>query len=157
MKIISGGQTGADRGGLDGARDAGVEIGGWCPKGRRADDGKIPDEYPLQETPQPAYLQRTEWNIRDAGLTLICHQGEMGPGTKATIKLAKSMRKTAMEVDLRDRDSKNAAYEMLVYHPTIVVVNIAGPREIISPGVQEKTREFVRILCKKILEARSKA
>lgn len=154
MKVISGGQTGADRGGLDGALDAGVDIGGWCPLGRRADDGRVPDQYPLKETPQPAYLQRTEWNIRDADITLICHQGEMGPGTKATIKLATRMRKAHLVVDLRDRGDKNHAFVTMATEPALVIVNIAGPRETLSPGVQEKTREFVRILCTRILEAR---
>lgn len=52
QKIISGGQTGVDRAGLDVALDLGLAVGGWCPKGRRAEDRRIPDRYPLMETPE---------------------------------------------------------------------------------------------------------
>jgi len=50
-KVISGGQTGVDRAALDAAMKLGIEVGGWCPKGRRALDGLIPVKYPLTETP----------------------------------------------------------------------------------------------------------
>jgi hypothetical protein len=49
-KIISGGQTGADRAALDAAIIHGIPCGGWCPKIRRAEDGPIPERYPLKET-----------------------------------------------------------------------------------------------------------
>ena len=70
-KLISGGQTGVDRAALDAALAAGLPIGGWCPKGRLAEDGVIPLRYPLQETPSQQYAQRTRWNVRDADGTLI--------------------------------------------------------------------------------------
>jgi hypothetical protein len=70
-KIVSGGQTGADRAALDWALAHGVECGGWCPKGRRAEDGVIPIAYPLTETPSSDYAQRTEWNVRDSDATVI--------------------------------------------------------------------------------------
>jgi hypothetical protein len=63
--IVSGGQTGADRGALDAALAAGVPCGGWCARGRRAEDGTIPARYPLRETPTAEYPQRTSWNVRD--------------------------------------------------------------------------------------------
>ncbi|MGI8605082.1 MAG: YpsA SLOG family protein [Verrucomicrobiales bacterium] len=65
IRIISGGQTGADRAALDWAIANGVPHGGWCPKGRLAEDGPIPDRYQLTETPTANYLQRNEWNVRD--------------------------------------------------------------------------------------------
>jgi hypothetical protein len=58
-RVVSGGQTGVDRAALDAARDAGLAVGGWCPRGRRAEDGRIPAGYPLEETPSPRYPQRT--------------------------------------------------------------------------------------------------
>ena len=61
-RIGSGGQTGADRAGLDVAIAAGIPNGGWCPKGRKAEDGPIPDRYNLTETKSASYLTRTEWN-----------------------------------------------------------------------------------------------
>ena len=70
-KIISGGQTGADRAALDWAIASGVPHGGWCPKGRKAEDGPIPSCYTLTESPSANYLQRTEWNARDADGTAV--------------------------------------------------------------------------------------
>src|SRR5246127_3342882 len=70
-KIISGGQTGADRAALDLALEHNVPCGGWCPKGRKAEDGPIDSKYPLKETPSPPYLQRTEWNVRDSDATVL--------------------------------------------------------------------------------------
>ena len=71
IKIVSGGQTGADRAGLDWALAHNVECGGWCPKGRKAEDGPINPEYPLKETPSDSYIQRTEWNVRDSDATIL--------------------------------------------------------------------------------------
>ena len=70
-KIVSGGQTGVDRAALDVARELSLACGGWCPRGRRAEDGAIPARYPLVETPRAAYPQRTEWNVRDSDATLV--------------------------------------------------------------------------------------
>ena len=66
LKIISGGQTGADRAALDVALTLSLPIGGWCPKGRRAEDGMIPDRYPLTETPEADYDTRTR-SLSDLG------------------------------------------------------------------------------------------
>jgi predicted Rossmann-fold nucleotide-binding protein len=71
IKIVSGGQTGADRAALDWALAHGVECGGWCPKSRKAEDGPIDPKYPLKETPSVAYVQRTEWNVRDSDATVL--------------------------------------------------------------------------------------
>lgn len=64
-KIVTDAQTGADRAALDWALSRGIECGGWCPKGRKAEDGPIRKKYPLIETPSASYIQRTEWNVRD--------------------------------------------------------------------------------------------
>ena len=71
LKLISGAQTGADRAALDWAIFRDIPHGGWCPKGRKAEDGKIPPQYQLNETPSASYLQRTEWNVRDSDGTVI--------------------------------------------------------------------------------------
>ena len=70
-KIVSGGQTGADRAAFDWALARGVECGRWCPKGRKAEDGPIDPKYPLKETPSASHLQRTEWNVRDSDATVL--------------------------------------------------------------------------------------
>ena len=70
-KIISGGQTGVDRAALDFAIEHDIPYGGWCPKGRKAEDGPIGSRYLLKETPTSTYPQRTEWNVRDSDGTVI--------------------------------------------------------------------------------------
>ncbi len=70
-RIISGGQTGADRAALDWAISNNILHGGWCPKGRLAEDGRINPKYELDETPKTEYIQRTEWNVRDSDATVI--------------------------------------------------------------------------------------
>ena len=70
-RIVSGGQTGADRAALDWAIERGIPHGGWCPRGRRAEDGRIDRRYALRETPAHDYQQRTRWNVRDSDGTLI--------------------------------------------------------------------------------------
>src|ERR1700730_12095061 len=87
-KIISGGQTGVDRAALDVALTLGIACGGWCPRGRRAEDGQIPPEYPLPETPTDESPRRTEWNVRDSDGTLILTRGAPDRGTALTAKLA---------------------------------------------------------------------
>ena len=82
-KIISGGQTGVDRAGLALAVDYGLPHGGWCPAGRRAEDGCIPEEFDLQETESRSYRDRTERNVETADITLILIQdGHLTPGSK---------------------------------------------------------------------------
>ena len=90
-KIISGGQTGADRGALDAALKLDFPCGGWCPKGRRAEDGPLDPKYPLMDTPGSDYETRTEWNVRDSDGTLILTHGsedEQEGGTALTIEIA---------------------------------------------------------------------
>src|SRR5262249_20137195 len=85
-RLVSGGQTGVDRAALDAALEVGVPCGGWCPKGRKAEDGRIDDRYPLCETPSAAYSQRTRWNVRDSDGTLVLAWGEPTGGTLLTVK-----------------------------------------------------------------------
>ena len=84
IKIISGGQTGVDRGALDAALDANVDCGGWCPSGRLAEDGEIPEKYPLEELESRSYKDRTLKNVVDSDGTVIFYFGELEGGTKLT-------------------------------------------------------------------------
>jgi hypothetical protein len=89
--IVSGGQTGADRAALDWALARGVECGGWCPKGRKAEDGPIDPKYRLKETPSAAYLQRTEWNVRDSdGTVLFSIEPTLTGGSLKTVDFARN-------------------------------------------------------------------
>ena len=103
-KIVSGGQTGVDRAALDVALELGIPCGGWCPRGRRAENERIPDRYPLQETPWDGYPQRTEWNVRDSDGTLVLTHGEPDRGTALTIRLAQQKKKPCLVVDLDGKE-----------------------------------------------------
>ncbi|MCX7173435.1 MAG: putative molybdenum carrier protein [Proteobacteria bacterium] len=83
-KIVSGGQTGVDRAALDWAVQQGIPHGGWCPKGRIAEDGAIDSRYELQETNSAKYPQRTKQNIIDSDGTLILNSGELDGGSLET-------------------------------------------------------------------------
>ena len=89
-KLVSGGQTGADRAALDWAIARRVPHGGWCPKGRKAEDGEIATSYQLQETPSHNYVQRTEWNVRDSdGTVVFSIAAVLTGGSKKTVLLAR--------------------------------------------------------------------
>lgn len=85
--LISGGQTGIDRAALDFAIETGIACSGWCPLGRKAEDGPIPAIYPLQETTSEKYQQRTRLNVKDSDATLILTDGSSSRGTALTINL----------------------------------------------------------------------
>jgi hypothetical protein len=145
MKIISGGQTGVDRAALDAARACGLDCGGWCPRGRRAEDGTISPEYPLAETPTVEYAVRTEWNVRDADATLILTAGPLSGGTALTKTLAERLGKRCLVVDLNAAPDVPTVAEWSTA-PTIPVLNIAGPRESTSPGIYDLSRRFLEEL-----------
>jgi len=89
QKIVSGGQTGADRAALDWAISRGIPHGGWCPKGRLAEDGMIPTKYDLRETSTKSYLQRTEQNVIDSdGTVIFSMKPELTGGSKRTLDFA---------------------------------------------------------------------
>lgn len=147
-KIISGGQTGVDRAALVAAKEYGYPIGGWCPKGRRAEDGVIPAYWPLIETPSDDYSQRTKWNVRDSDGTLILNLDTLDGGTLETLRLAQQVYlKPVIVVQLGEQYSWVARrwLEMNPIHP-IHVLNIAGPRESKRPGVYDKALYFLRDL-----------
>ena len=140
--IVSGGQTGADRGGLDAALAAGVPCGGWRPRRRRAEDGTIPDRYPLRETPTADYPQRTAWNVRDSDGTAILHQGRLDRGTALTERLARRQGRPVLLLDVRSaRPAELAAW---IQKEGIARLNVAGPRESRAPGLQAAVTAFLR-------------
>ncbi len=142
-KIISGGQTGVDRSALDVALALGIPCGGWCPKGRRAEDGRIPAHYPLTETTAKDYRVRTRRNVRDSDGTLILTRGSLSGGTALTLRLAMEMAKPSLVVDLARRPRVRDVRVWLAAH-RIRVLNVAGPRESNQPGICLQAKKFLQ-------------
>ena len=132
--IVSGGQTGVDRAALDVALDLGFAVGGWCPKDRLAEDGRIPDRYPLTETAEPDYETRTLRNVEDSDGTLILNLGALDGGTALTVGHARQTGKPCLIVALEEGIDP-AAFRAWLADRRIAVLNVAGPRESKRPGV----------------------
>jgi len=144
-KIVSGGQTGVDRAALDVALEMGIPCGGWCPKGRRAEDGAIDVRYRLTETPWWGYPQRTEWNVRDSDGTLVLVRREPDRGTQLTIEAAARLEKPCLVLKLNDQPAPAVAHSWAKQH-ALAVLNVAGPRESESPGIYADAARFLREL-----------
>lgn len=144
-KIISGGQTGADRAGLDVALAVHLPVGGWCPKGRRAEDGPIPDRYPLVETLEHNYQTRTRRNIEDADGTLILNLGKLDGGTALTANHARQIGKPCLVMAL-EAGIEPAVFQDWLEANHITVLNVAGPRESKRPGVYAAAIHCLEIL-----------
>ena len=142
VKIISGGQTGVDRGALDAAIALGIPHGGWCPQGRLAEDGRIPDGYELSETDSPEYRVRTEQNVIDSDATLILCRGRPSGGTELTLRLAEQHGRPCLVLDLDQPPQPEEVRRWLQDHH-VEVLNIAGPRETQSPGIAAHANRFV--------------
>jgi RimJ/RimL family protein N-acetyltransferase len=154
-QVRSGGQTGADRGGLDAAREAGVPICGWCPPGGLAED--FPEApglmklYPeLQEGHAPGYVERTAWNVRDAHATLIVSPGGLEPlsGTEMTKIFAERFGRPVLvlEGDNIEDDAATALGWLRGLDMLGLTLNVAGPRESKMPGTYLKTKDIVAAL-----------
>ena len=144
-KIVSGGQTGVDRAALDVALELGPPCGGWCPAGRLAEDGRIDGSYPLTETPSPDPGQRTEWNARDSDGTLILARRPLVGGTALTESHAGRLGKPVLVAEPGDASFVPTVAAWLADR-TIVVLNVAGPRESTCPGIYEQAATFLRAL-----------
>jgi hypothetical protein len=142
-RIVSGGQTGADRGALDAAIALEIDHGGWCPLGRRAEDGQIPARYQLKETDSRDYAERTRRNVRDSDATLVFTRGAPTGGSALTLDHARALGKPVLHVDLATLDTASAAAKIHAWCEKIVVLNIAGSRESQSPGIATTVREIV--------------
>jgi hypothetical protein len=141
-KIISGGQTGVDRAALDVALEFGIPCGGWCTKGRRAEDGPIDLKYPLKETKSAKYQFRTEANVMEADGTLILTSGIPTGGTAFTIEVALKHKKPYLVIDLNRKPNPSLVRDwgnML----KIGILNVAGPRESKIPGIYGMGKNFL--------------
>lgn len=142
-RIISGGQTGADQGGLDAAIRLGCPHGGWCPAGRRSEDGPISLKYQLQEHAEWAYPPRTRQNIQESDGTLIFTAGEPTGGSKLTASLCKELCKPCLHVDVGLISGKvldpDVAVDQIIDFIDVYglkTINVAGSRESTVPGLQ---------------------
>lgn len=145
-KIISGGQTGADRGGLDAAIALGIPHGGYAPLGRRSEDGVVPERYALTELSTASYPARTAMNVRTADATLLLVWGKAAlarsRGTKLTLEMCLRYGKPWWAADPR-RDDHVARVVAWLEEVSPQVLNIAGPRESRARGIQVQTARFL--------------
>ena len=144
-KIVSGGQSGVDRAALDASLQRGFPCGGWCPRGRLAEDGRLDDKYPLTQTPKDAYGQRTQWNVRDSDGTLILARGVVDGGTEFTAQVAKRLKKPFLILDLR-KGLNVADVKKWIEDNKIEILNVAGPRASKEPKVYQEAFRFLQML-----------
>ena len=136
ITIISGGQTGADRAALDFAIAHGFTHGGWCPRGRRAEDGEILPCYSLRETPSKHYSQRTKWNVRDSDATVVFSAKlQLTGGTRLTYELAQRLGKPVLLLSRDEHDVQSATAQLrkFVDQHSVHALNVAGPRASQEP------------------------
>ncbi len=141
--VVSGGQSGVDRAALDVALALGLPCGGWCPKGRWAEDGPIDARYPLRETSTPRPSRRTACNLRDSDATLVLLAGPAKGGTLTTMRLARLIGRPCLVVGL-DRSPlplRRTRHWLAAKRPRIL--NIAGPRESEAPGIYVAAAAFL--------------
>ncbi len=142
---MSGGQTGVDRAALDVALALAIPHGGWCPRGRRAEDGVIPPRYRLRETPSPHYAQRTAWNVRDSDATLVLSRPPLRGGTALTVRLARTLHRPCLILDPAALDEVEALRRTLAtLH--VETLNVAGPRASQQAGIYDQATVFLRAL-----------
>ncbi len=152
-KVISGGQTGVDRAGLDAAMKAGIPVGGCCPRGRLAEDGVTPDIYSLTEFASSELRAIVEQNVINSDGTLILNEGDLTHGTKLTELFAVMKGRPRLVVQL-DAEPVIEAYKVIrwVKAQFISTLNIAGPRESKCPGIYHDAYSYLEELFKLLKE-----
>ncbi|MFM2093231.1 MAG: hypothetical protein RIS70_355 [Planctomycetota bacterium] len=161
-KIVSGGQTGVDRAALDVAMLLGIPHGGWCPRGRLAEDGRIPDRYDLRECDSAEYFVRTERNVEDSGGTLILHRGRLTGGTALTARYARRRKRPCLKIDLaiaqRALSGMTALEDFDAWRTQhkIRVLNVAGPRASSCPEIYEEAHAWLLAALERERPARPK-
>ena len=144
-KVISGGQTGADRAALDAAIKVGVSHGGWVPKGRLAEDGAIPPNYSLKEMSTGSHAARTEQNVLDSDGTVIISHGDLTGGSKLTQDFSRKHEKPCLHIDIHKTPQFLAASEIhrWVIENGIETLNVAGPRASKDPEIYRDTKYII--------------
>ena len=144
-KIISGGQTGADRAALDFAIKMEIPHGGWIPKGRLAEDGPLPSKYNLKEMRTKIYPKRTEKNVVDSDGTLIVSHGRLTGGSQYTMDMAIMHGKPWLHINLNETSTLEAAQKVIdwVLSNRIETLNVAGPRASKDPKIYRAVFELL--------------
>jgi hypothetical protein len=145
IKIISGGQTGADRAGLDVAIARGIPHGGWCPKGRKSEDGPLPACYLLSETPSANYLVRTERNAAESDVTVIFTFSALSGGSKRTADFAKKHGRPFLHLIMVAGREEHAAERLAAFvgQHRVARLNVAGSRESKEPGIHARASKVL--------------
>lgn len=145
VTIISGGQTGADRGGLDAALELGLPHGGTCPRGRKAEDGAIAPRYQLREGDSAESNERTETNVRDSDATLVLTFGRLTGGSRQTAEFARKHGKPCLHLDLNIEPTDDAVRRVKAWlgENKIRVLNVGGARESESAGLQGAVKDLL--------------
>jgi hypothetical protein len=149
-KIISGGQTGADRAALDVAIKLGISHGGWIPKGRLTENGKLDDKYQLKEMDTANHNKRTEQNVIDSDGTLILSHGKLTGGSDYTRDMVLRHGRPWLHIDLNKTRSSQAARQIRswIAEHEIKVLNVAGPRASKDLAIYLSTTDILeRVLC----------
>jgi len=149
-KIISGGQTGADRAALDVAIKLGISHGGWIPKGRLTENGKLDDKYRLKEMDTANHNKRTEQNVIDSDGTLILSHGKLTGGSDYTRDMVLRHGRPWLHIDLNKTRSSQAARQIRswIAEHEIKVLNVAGPRASKDLAIYLSTTDILeRVLC----------
>ena len=146
-KIISGGQTGVDRAALDFALENKIPCGGWCPRGKLAEDGEIAKIYPLKETRSSRYEKRTKKNVESAdGTLIIINEQPLSDGTSLTMKICEKLQKPFLIIDSSRAGPDKKAFWDWVASNNISVLNVAGPRESSAKGIYGQSKTLLSML-----------
>ncbi len=146
MKLVSGGQTGADRAALNVALELGLDHGGWVPKGRAAEDGPLPGRYRVRETPSQDPASRTERNVMDSDATLLISHGPLTGGSELTRRFAAALGKPVLHVELGRLGAAEAAERIARWLGALRcrTLNVAGPRASEEAGIHAAAGAVLR-------------
>ncbi len=146
-KIVSGGQTGADRAALDFAIRHAIPHGGWIPKGRKTEDGPLPERYLLRQMPTEEYPKRTEQNVVDSDGTVIISHGALTEGSAFTREIAEKHGRACLHLDMNELSVEQAVQILRswITENKIEVLNVAGPRQSKDPAIYDTTFEILQL------------